>query len=134
FVTEKTDIVLVPAKAIRFTPDSTALAAYNQSIPESGAQASEPQAPPINTDAFTDQQAGGEGQTVWIKQGAIIHPQKITVGVTDEIHYEVLSGLNEGDEVVVSATSTGSARQAATAVKSPFMPQRPGSNRTTTTK
>jgi HlyD family secretion protein len=134
FVTEKTDIVLVPAKAIRFTPDPTALAAYNQSIPESGAQASEPQVPPINADAFADQPSGDEEQTVWIKQGAMIHAQKITVGVTDEIHYEVLSGLNEGDEVIVSATSTGGTAQAATAVKSPFMPQRPGSNRTTTTK
>jgi HlyD family secretion protein len=133
FVTEKTDIVLVPAKAVRFTPDPTALAEYNQSITGGGAQASEPQAPPINRNAFADQPSG-EGQTVWIKKGTQINPQQITVGVTDEIHYEVLSGLKEGDEVVVSATSTGSATQAAAAVKSPFMPQRPGSNRTTTTK
>ena len=132
FVTEKTDIVLVPAKAVRFTPDPAALAEYNQSISGGGAQASEPQTPPINSDAFSDQPSGGEGQTVWIKQGAMIHPQQIKVGVTDEIHYEVLSGLKEGDEVVVSATSTGGTAQAATAVKSPFMPQRPGSNRTTT--
>ena len=133
FVTEKMDIVLVPAKAVRFTPDPAALAEYNQSISESGAQASEPQFPPITEDAFTDQQAGGEGQTVWIKKGTQIIPQQIKVGVTDEIHYEVLSGLKEGDEVVVSATSTGGTAQAATAVKSPFMPQRPGSNRPTTT-
>ena len=136
FVTEKIDIVLVPAKAVRFTPDPTALATYNERIPEGGAQASELQTPSINADAFADQQAGGEGQTVWIKQGALIHPQKITVGVTDEIHYEVLSGLKEGDEVVVSMSSANAGQTAtgtAAAAKSPFMPQRPGSNRKTTT-
>jgi len=131
FVTEKKDIVLVPAKAVRFTPDPEALATYNQSNTTSGVKASEPQAPPVQL----DQQADGESQTVWIKQGAIIQPQKITVGVTDEIHFEALSGLKEGDEVVVSATSTGgTAKAGATAVKSPFMPQRPGSNRKTTAK
>lgn len=133
FVTEKTDIVLVPAKAVRFTPDPAALATYNESISGGGAQASEPQAPPIMENAFKEDLSGGEIQTVWIKQGAMIHSRKITVGVTDEIHYEVLSGLKEGDEVVVSATSTAGAAKTATAVKSPFMPQRPGSNRTTTT-
>ena len=134
FVTEKNDIVLVPAKAIRFTPDPAALATYNESFSGGGAQASVPQIPPINENAFKEDMSGGEAQTVWIKQGTSIHPQKVTVGVTDEIHYEVLSGLNEGDEVVVSATSTGGTAKTATAVKSPFMPQRPGSNRTTTSK
>lgn len=134
FVTEKTDIVLVPAKAVRFTPDPAALAAYNETTLGSGAQASVLQAPPINENGFNEDMSGGMEQTVWIKQGAMIHPQKVTVGVTDEIHYEVLSGLNEGDEVVISAITTGgTAKAGATAVKSPFMPQRPGSNRTTTT-
>lgn len=134
FVTEKKDIVLVPAKAVRFTPDQAVLDTYNQSSAGNGAQASDLLSPPINKDTFKDQQAVGEGKTVWIKKGTRIQPLKITVGVTDEIHYEVLSGLTEGDEVVVSATTTGGTAQAkATAVKSPFMPQRPGSNRTTTT-
>ncbi len=72
-------------------------------------------------------------KTVWIKDGLSVHPQKIKVGVTDEIHYEVLSGLNEWDEVVLSM-STGAADQKAKTgpAKSPFMPQRPGSNRKTT--
>ena len=135
FVTEKTDIVLVPAKAIRFTPDPVALATYNESISIGNVQAADQPTPPMRDVAPEMPQAGGEQQTVWIKQGTSIHPQKVTVGVTDEIHYEVLSGLNEGDEVVVSATSTGgTAKAGTTAVKSPFMPQRPGSNRTTTTK
>jgi len=129
YVTEKKDIVLVPAKAVRFTPDQASLATYNENISGSSAQAQ--QEPSVSRIAAGDQKTGGERQTVWIKQDAMIHPQKITVGVTDEIHYEVLSGLKEGDEVIVSESSSGGTASAtkAAAVKSPFMPQRPGSNR-----
>ena len=138
YVTEQKDIVLVPAKAVRFTPDQSALDSYNQSIAGSNTPSTTPPAPPINGDAFADKPAtGGENQTVWVKEGATIHPQPITVGVTDEIHYEVLSGLKEGDEVVVSMSSANAGQTATgtpAAAKSPFMPQRPGSNRKTTTK
>jgi HlyD family secretion protein len=133
FVTEKTDIVLVPAKAIRFTPDPAALAIYNESISGGNVQTTDQPTQPMREAAPEMPQEGGEQQTVWIKEGTTIHPQKIIVGVTNEIHYEVLSGLKEGDEVVVSTISTGGTAKTATAVKSPFMPQRPGSNRTTTT-
>jgi HlyD family secretion protein len=133
FVTEKTDIVLVPAKAIRFTPDPAALATYNESITGGNVQTTDQPTQTMREAVPEMPQEGGEQQTVWIKEGTTIHPLKISVGVTNEIHYEVLSGLKEGDEVVVSAISTGGTTKTATAVKSPFMPQRPGSNRTTTT-
>jgi HlyD family secretion protein len=46
--------------------------------------------------------------TVWIKgTNGTLHPQKITVGVTDEINFEVVNGLTEGDEVVTSMTLAG---------------------------
>lgn len=137
FVTERKDIMLVPAKAVRFTPDQSALDSYNQSISGTDTPDALPPAPPINEDAFKDVPVDGEGQTVWIKEGANIHPQTITVGVTDEIYYEVLSGLKAGDEVVVSMSSANAGQTATgepSAAKSPFMPQRPGSNRKPTTK
>ena len=132
YVTEQKDIVMVPAKAIHFTPDPEALAAYNQGIADSNRPGSEPQAPPANREGAMNHQSGNGTQTVWIKQGAMIHPHHVTVGVTDEVHYEVLSGLKEGDEVVVSMTTLSNGKAKAAAVKSPFMPQRPGSNRKTT--
>jgi HlyD family secretion protein len=71
-------------------------------------------------------------KSVWVKQGPMIRLQKIEVGETDEAHYEVISGLNEGDEVVLSMSSGSSGSQSkTTAARSPFMPQRPGSNRKT---
>ncbi len=129
FVTERKDILLVPSKAVQFTPDQTAFATYNQSVPGGNPAISQ-----VAEGASKNMQTESE-KTVWIKQGLMIHPQKVTVGVTDEIHYEVLSGLNEGDEVVTSMNSAASTAKTTTAaVKSPFMPTRPGSTRKATTK
>jgi len=132
YVTEQKDIVMVPAKAIHFTPDPEALAKYNQGIADSNRPDTGPQVPPANGERAKNHQTGNGAQTVWIKQGSMIHPRSVTVGVTDEVHYEVLSGLKEGDEVVVAMTTLSNGKAKAVAVKSPFMPQRPGSNRNTT--
>ncbi len=139
FVTERKDIPLVPAKALRFTPDQAELIRYYESI-----SAANPPAPFLNVPQeqpkgaiASDETGGDEIKTVWVKNGAMIHPQKVEVGVTDEIHYEVISGLKEGDEVVLSMNTSGATlagKAKTTEAKSPFMPQRPGSNRKTTTK
>jgi len=128
FVTERKEILLVPSKAIQFTPDQATLATYNQSIPGGN-----PGTPQIAEGIVKEKQTDSV-KTVWVKQGLMVHPHKVTVGVTDEIHYELLSGLKEGDEVVTSmGAGSGSAKATTAATKSPFMPQRPGSSRKTTT-
>ncbi|HEY3389030.1 MAG TPA: efflux RND transporter periplasmic adaptor subunit [Prolixibacteraceae bacterium] len=134
FVTERKDILLVPSKAVQFTPDQAALAIYNETTGGTNPRNMSTQAPPMGEGVPESPQTEGAYKTVWVKQGLEVHPQKVTLGVTDEIHDEVLSGLNEGDEVVISMTSAvSSAKVASGAAKSPFMPQRPGSNRKTTT-
>jgi len=131
FVTERNEILVVPSKAVQFTPDQTALTTYNQSI--AGGNSNAPQ---VAEGAASGKQTDSV-KTVWVKNGLLIHPQLVKVGVTDEIHYELLSGLNEGDEVVTSMSAgTSSAKATTAAAKSPFMPTRPGSTRkaATTTK
>jgi len=128
FVTERKDIILVPSKSTQFTPDMEALATYNQN-----GRGNLPPIPQMGEGGPRDKQNDNADKTVWVKEGLSVHPQKIKVGVTDEIHYEVLSGLNEGDEVVLSMSTGASETKAKTGTtKSPFMPQRPGSNRKTT--
>jgi HlyD family secretion protein len=131
FVTEAKDILLVPAKAIRFTPDPVVMAQYNASVQGEEEVAERPQRPPMEEKAGEDQELDKEGFMVWVKEGNKFHPQEVTLGVTDEIHYELLSGLTEGQEVIVSmkVASKASAGSAAAASKSPFMPQRPGRNK-----
>lgn len=134
FVTERKDILVIPSKAVQFTPDEATMATYNQTAGGGNTQMQKsPQDQAMSDAAPKNQQTESAEKTVWIKKGLVVHPQKVTVGVTDEIHYEVLSGLNEGDEVVIAmSAATSSAKATAAATKSPFMPQRPGSNRKTT--
>ena len=133
YVTEAKDILMVPAKAVRFTPDQATLQSLNQNISKENVQSLEPHVVQ-GSDSIKGHEASVQVQRVWVKQGDLLQPKKITVGVTDEIHYEVLSGLKEGEEVVVAMTTQGGAKTSkATAVKSPFMPQRPGSTSKTTT-
>jgi HlyD family secretion protein len=138
FVTEKKDIVLVPSKAIRFTPDPEVMAAY---MAENGATVPQPQVPnmgegarPMGGSMSFSKSGNDSTQMVWIKEGTNIHPKKITVGVTNEAEYEVVNGLNGGEEVVVSMTSSAKAGKAASKTgRSPFMPQPPGATQRTPT-
>lgn len=61
---------------------------------------------------------------VWVLQDNKLIQKKIKTGLNDNNHVQVLSGLND-NEVVVTGTESVAAANAA-AVKSPFMPQRPG--------
>lgn len=143
FVTERKDILMVPGKAVNFTPDPAALAELMASVGQEGAGDGQPKEHQIRQGGMPN----GSGhsfkmpendslKTVWIKApNGAIHPHHITVGVTNEINYEVVRGLNEGDEVVVSLTASGaqSGTGVTKAARSPFMPQRPGSTRRTST-
>lgn len=139
FVSEKKDIVLVPGKAIRFSPDQELLSGYMKSIMKSdnpssemgkgmpemgGAPGAMPGVPPTGLQSQKE-----EGTTVWIKSGEMIHPQKIEIGETDGINYELISGLKEGEEVVTSLEKQTAKEAKAATAKSPFMPTRPGQNK-----
>ncbi|MCL4484516.1 MAG: hypothetical protein M1445_18205, partial [Bacteroidetes bacterium] len=63
---------------------------------------------------------------VWVKNGEVIRKSEIKTGENDGINYELLSGLNQGDEIVLSMTAEKATAETRKAAKSPFMPQRPG--------
>ena len=70
-----------------------------------------------------------KGRMIWVKNGNVLEPQKVVLGETNEMDYEVISGLKAGDEVVVAMNGSATATAAKSEARSPFMPQRPGSNR-----
>lgn len=136
YVTERKNILLVSAKATRFTPDPETMVAYMPPMGLDGAPAAEfsaPPMPPMGEGAMSMEGASNDSiHTVWIKgiNGAL-HPQKITVGVTDEINFEVINGVNEGDEVVTSMTLAGAPTLNGKKSTSFFKP--PGSEKRTPT-
>ena len=114
YVTEKQNILVVPNLAVEFSPDMASLQAYQEKHPEV---------------KIKTQQAAESAKTVWVKTPTSIYPVNITVGETDEINYEILSGdLKEGTDLITSMTSAYSNTTEASdeAAQSPFMPTPPG--------
>ena len=122
FVNEKKDILVVPGKALRFTPDETVYSAYLKTLPEEDVKKMAPQIHKIDP-------AKKDLNFVWIKNGPLIHKKEVQIGTNDGINYELLSGLQEGDEIVFSMTAQKATTETKKAAKSPFMPQRPGQRR-----
>jgi len=121
YVTEKDNIVVVPNKAIQFTPDINSLISYKQTHPEMKVTMPKP----------GDHLSGDKQKEVWVLTDSAIYPKTIEVGETNEINYELLSGLKEGDRVIISMSSfKGKIKSSETgSSKSPFMPTRPGKNK-----
>ena len=70
-------------------------------------------------------------KVVWVQAGKTISDKRITIGDTDGINTEILANVTDTDQVLLEM-KTISATQAptnATAEKSPFMLQRPGSEK-----
>jgi len=120
YVTEKKNIVVVPNLAFDFNPDLSTLTAYQEANPEVK----------ITMPAPAAEVQPESGRTVWIKKNDSIYPQTVVLGETDEINYEVISGVQEGEEIILSMTSVSSAKgkpaDSGAAAKSPFMPTPPG--------
>ena len=100
------DVLLVPAKALKFSPRETAV------------------------------RPAGNQQEVWLLQQGKPSRKSISTGMTDGIYHEVTEGLKAGDEVIVGEKEMdfGKAKNGAKpdmndAKQSPFMPGPPGSKK-----
>ncbi len=58
---------------------------------------------------------------IWIKQGDLLYPHRVKIGISDGSYTEISGKIKEGDEVVTGMISTGGTAQ--TQQQSPFMPQ-----------
>ena len=116
FTLEKTKIKTLANKALNFKPDIETLKTNGFTIQENV--------------AITKHLAENE-KVVWVQAGKTISDKRITIGDTDGINTEILANVTDTDQVLLEM-KTISATQAptnATAEKSPFMLQRPGSEK-----
>ncbi len=116
FVNEKKDILVVPGKAVRFAPTAENYQAYLKSLPLEVASKMDPKLP---------ENTGKEKSFIWTKKGQELEKNEVKLGTNDGISYELLSGLKEGDEIILSMEEEKTA-VATKAARSPFMPTRPG--------
>ncbi|MCE1199614.1 MAG: efflux RND transporter periplasmic adaptor subunit [Marinilabiliales bacterium] len=122
YVNEKKEIAVVPGKALRFVPEPEVYSGYLKSLP--GDLAGK-MAPTILPKEKADPKTG----YVWLKHGPIIREQEVKIGDNDGINYELISGLEQGEEVVLSMAVVKLTSETKKAARSPFMPQRPGGSR-----
>lgn len=100
---EEKDVLSVPTKALRFTPDAEVLKGIG--IEVSGAS----------------EASGGSTRTVWVKNANTISPKTVTTNHTSGDRTGIEEGLSDGEEVVTGLTAEV-AKKAETTERSPFAP------------
>jgi len=138
YTKEVNNAMLIPAKAISFTPDSSLMKDYeivgrvkkgrkklaggDGAAAGSGAQAS------THTVKSRKDTSGVVSQTsiVWVLQGKKLIEKRIKTGLNDNTQVEVLSGLTDSDMVVTGMPiiAGAPAPEGSGQAGSPFMPQR----------
>ena len=103
FTLEKNDVLAVPAKALRFMPNE-ALLQKDQTI--------------ADVEAPTK---------VWTLNGNTFQAHKVETGTTNGMLTEIVSGISEGQEVLVDFSISGGDIQQGQQAQNPFMP-RPRNN------
>jgi HlyD family secretion protein len=138
YTQEVYNVLSISVKALRFKPDSSLLTRQGSSgnnIPGSkyaSGKTAGLQAAPLPQGTRTPEPYESEvKKTIWVKEGSLIHPQEITIGMADETNVEIKSGLKLGELIVLSAEQTKAVteKDGSNASQSPFMPKRPGSKK-----
>ena len=106
YTLEENDVLSVPTKALRFTPDPEILKDLGITIAGR----------PERSDST---------KTVWIKKGDTISPVQVVTGNTSGDRTGIAGGLNEGDEVVTGFSAEAPKKQE-NVERSPFAPGPPG--------
>lgn len=139
YVEEKENTLVLSGKAMRFTPDrgylqklfanrasggmqggtrpvatGTAGSAASASTPAGQAGSGMPPAGMSFRGANSDPKV----KTVWVKDDKMtLRPKRVTIGIDNGNNVEIVSGLNEGDDVIISMTE-GEARTAQSSTSS----------------
>ncbi|MBP3354079.1 MAG: efflux RND transporter periplasmic adaptor subunit [Bacteroidales bacterium] len=109
YTTFKADVLKVPSKALHFAPNAQLAEGYT----------------------IVDCEAP---KKVWTLDGKTFTAHPVETGLSDGVDTEILSGIEEGTEVVTEMSLTMFNIPQQGAERSPFMPQHPGSKKKTTQK
>ncbi|HEY4197627.1 MAG TPA: efflux RND transporter periplasmic adaptor subunit [Mucilaginibacter sp.] len=138
YTKEVNNAMLIPAKALAFTPDSSLMKDYQivGKVPHTrknrtaGTAGGSPTANQVSHSAKSRSDSSGitkQRASVWVLQGKKLVQKRIEIGLNDNTHVEVLKGLEATDLVATGITGgpNGAAAGAAPGA-SPFLPQRRG--------
>lgn len=124
YVQEKNDVLVVPSKALRFTPDRNLLSSYMSDQPRPDKP--EGREMPKGNLSETGNGKTDSGSVVWIKKDSTIRPVPVKTGMDDDINVEIISGINSGDEVILNMEEMDKQLVSHSTGSNPFMPKPPG--------
>ena len=115
YTLELNDVLTAEAKAINFSPGAETLANYNldNNLPE-------------NTNNPSKDET-----VLWVlAKDRSITPKAVVLGASDGVNVQILEGISLGDKLVYSLKGVSKSEAGTKGTnESPFMPQRPGSNK-----
>jgi HlyD family secretion protein len=128
YTREINHVLIVPAAALTFLPDSLLMEKYQLTnvakSPNKKSKASRTNKPPLMADSNGVPVING---SVWIrKDSSTIISRHVTTGLDDKTIVQIITGLVEGDEVITGYSKLDKNAAAAKTTKSPFMPTRGG--------
>jgi len=142
YTKEVNNALLIPAKALTFTPDSSLMKDYeivgkvahkrmrkNNDGGGAGAAGGSPTANQISHTAKSRTDTSGVAKQralIWVLEGKKLIQKRIQIGLNDNTHVEVLKGLTANDMVATGITrdADGSVSSSTSPGGSPFLPQR----------
>ena len=83
---ERTNVLTIPNKALRFIPDESLLATLHIYM--------------AKTTAETEKGTPSGNKTVWLKEGNTLVPKMVTTGTSSMNMTEIIDGLSNDDEIV----------------------------------
>ena len=130
YTLEISNVLTIPESALNYRIDFELLEKY---YAQNGMKMERPEMPKDSA-SFKKRSKGEKpdkrGNFVWVISDKKLERKPVTIGESDEINYQVISGLSENDSVVTSLKSV--TKKDLAQAKSPFMQQRPnrgGGNR-----
>ena len=130
YTLEVKNTLLVPAAALAFSPDSLLMAQFHLSTSDNPVKKTGMGKKGNKTRSSMDSSGIKISKgLVWIKKDSVtIFSREVRTGLDDKTVVQVISGLQEGDEVITGYRKLLK-KDAAAAAKSPFMPTRGGGAR-----
>ena len=109
YTKEVDSALLIPARALKFVPDSSLTKQYT-----------------LVADTSAHVKHGFA--RIWVKEGDTLTQKKIKIGINDNTHVEILDGLDGNETVVTGVEQVNRKAATTTSQASPFMPARPNRN------
>lgn len=117
YTLEMSDVLTLPVKALRFTPQEFSEA---KDLPAVAGGSAEQEARNDET---------GNKHTVYVLKDNSLYPTAITVGTDNGVSAVITAGLNKGDKVAIGYIEGQTDDGEASDERSPFMPTPPGKNK-----